>query len=141
MTLDELLLEQENDSVIDYNKLDLESLKTPKLHAKWYRYYVDEMKSYRVCEVQYAECKKDRFEYYMGKADPMVYQEEPLHEKKIKQDLEYYMSSDKKLNDANSKMVIQQMKINLIESFLKTLANRGFVIKNSIDYQKFKSGN
>ena len=55
-------------------------------------------------------------------------------------DLDRFMDSDRDYLDIHEKIEIQKEKINYLESIVKSLNTRGFLIKNIIDWRKFTSG-
>lgn len=140
MKLEDLTKEIETDSFIDNLILDAESIKVPKLYSKYYRYFIDELRTYKGIELTYSQKYKEKFQYYLGKAPDEVYEENPLQHKILKQDLDIYMNADPDLMDLKIKMDMQKIKIDMIESFIKSLNNRTFMIKNAIDFMKFKNG-
>ena len=57
-----------------------------------------------------------------------------------KLDLDRFLNSDKDMIDMQEKIEYQKEKINYLESIIKTVVNRNFLIKNIIDWRKFTSG-
>jgi hypothetical protein len=85
--------------------------------------------------------KKDRHEYYSGKADPEVYTVEPFPFKvRDKESMVRYLDADKKLTDMKLKTELYETMINYIEDILKVILNRTYQIKNAIEFQKFTAG-
>ncbi|USV40877.1 single stranded DNA-binding protein [Xanthomonas phage BUDD] len=140
MRLDELQAEIAQDSNVDNNKLDTESLRIPMLHSKYYNYFIAELRILKGVEQEYKRIKKERHQYYLGQASDDVYKEEPLQLKILRQDLELYLDADPKLSDLKSKYELQKMKTEMLEAFIKTLNTRNFLIKNSIEFLRFKNG-
>jgi hypothetical protein len=58
----------------------------------------------------------------------------------LKQDLSIYIDSDEDLQRIQAKIDIQKQKASFLESAIKTITNRGFLIKNAIDWERFKVG-
>jgi hypothetical protein len=58
----------------------------------------------------------------------------------LKQDLSIYMDADQDLQRIQAKIDIQKQKNSFLESAIKTISNRGFLIKNAIDWERFKVG-
>ena len=58
----------------------------------------------------------------------------------LKSDLSLYIDSDKDIINHNLKVAYQKEKIDFLESVIRTINNRGFQIKNAIDWEKFKVG-
>ena len=140
MPLDEIQAEIEKDSKIDNNKLDTESLCIPMLHSKYYNIFIAELRILKGVELEYRRIKKERHQYYLGQAKDEIYKEEPLQLKILRQDLELYLDADPILSDLKSKFEVQKMKTELVESFVKTLNTRNFLIKNALEFIRFKNG-
>lgn len=140
MNIDELTREIESDSVIDQTALDSEALKIPLLHAKYYKFFMEEVRTLRAHDLRFKELKRERTDYYLGKADDDVYQAEPLNHKVLKADLDLYLDSDSKLAQAQTKRDLQKAKVQMLEDFLKTINNRSFLISNAISWRKFQNG-
>ena len=58
----------------------------------------------------------------------------------LKSDLNTYIDSDTDIIKQTSKMDYQKEKINFLENIIRSINNRGFQIKNAIDWEKFKVG-
>ena len=140
MKADELLEMIAEDSEIDKNKLDLESLKVPSLYAKYYRLFMAEVRLLRATEQTVKDVKKTRSDFYLGKADDEVYKAEKLDFKVIKSDLDLYLEADKVYASAVARRDEQRMKVTMLEDFIKTLNNRSFLINSAINWQKFQAG-
>ena len=78
MNLDEIQSLWEQDSRIDQDNLHEESIKIPILHSKYYKIYNSILLLKKLEEGKYKELKKQKWEYYTGKADPEVYVENPF---------------------------------------------------------------
>lgn len=140
MKLEEIQTMIEEDSDLSESNLDRESLKIPYLHSKYYKIFLTEFKDLKRIEKELLKIKKERTEYYLGKASDEVYKTEPLDQKIIKQDLDLYLSSDDKFSEIQTQMFMQKTKVDMLEAFIKTLSNRGYLIKNAIEFIKFKNG-
>lgn len=140
MRLDEIQAEIAQDSNVDNNKLDTESLKIPLLHSKYYNIFLAELRILKGVESEYRRMKLERHKYYLGQASDEVYKEEPLQLKVLRQDLELYLDADPKLSDLKNKYEVQKMKTEMLEAFIKTLNTRNFLIKNALEFLRFKNG-
>jgi hypothetical protein len=130
----------EKDSVIDQSALDAESIRIPYLHSKWYGIFIDELKILKGIEQEWNRLVKEKTEYYLGKADDSVYEQKPLYHKVLKQDLDVYLKADDDLMKLEGKRSIQQIKVDMIEEFIKSINQRSFNIRNAIEFMKFKNG-
>ena len=83
-------------------------------------------------------------DYYKGDLNnPEDLQEidrEPWPKKVLKQDLRYHIESDKEMVDINIKVAYQEELVDVCQEIIKNINNRGFVIKNSIDFMRFTMG-
>ena len=140
MNLDEIQLSWEEDSKIDEDNLHTESTKIPSLHAKYYRILNNILLMKKLEENKFKQLKKEKWQYYTGKADPEVYIDKPFDHKVLRQDVDKYMDSDEDLIKVLNKIDYFQVMLNYLDSILKTINNRTFQIKNSIEWQKFIRG-
>ena len=58
----------------------------------------------------------------------------------LKADIPMYMDADQDIVNLSLKIGMQQEKIEFLESIIRTIINRGYIIKNAIDWQKFTMG-
>jgi hypothetical protein len=58
----------------------------------------------------------------------------------LKSDIPMYLDSDQEIINQSLKIGYQQEKIELLDSIIKTVMNRNFIIRNAIDWQKFTMG-
>lgn len=131
------------DCSIDRTALDTESLKIPSLHSKYYKIYLREKMQLKSDEHEYNIFFKTKHEYYTGKLSQEELSEygwQPF-QFVLKNDLSIYINSDKEITDKLLKLQLQREKVDLLESIIKTLNNRGFLIKNAVDFIKFCNGN
>ena len=140
MNLDEIQSLWEEDSKIDEDELHIESTKIPSLHAKYYRILNNILLLKKLEENKFKQLKKEKWQYYTGKADPDVYIEKPFDHKVLRQDVDKYMDADEDLIKVLSKIDYFQVMLNYLDSILKTINNRTYQIKNSIEWQQFIRG-
>ena len=140
MNLDEIQSLWEEDSKIDEDELHTESTKIPSLHAKYYRILNNILLLKKLEENKFKQLKKEKWQYYTGKADPEVYVEKPFDHKVLRQDVDKYMDADEDLIKITSKIDYYQIMLNYLDSILKTINNRTYQIKNSIEWQQFIRG-
>jgi hypothetical protein len=85
MTLEELQELADKDLKINDTELDLESIKTPQLHNKYLKFLTKYKLMLSRSETEYNILKREKWEYYTGKADPSVYAQRPFHLNYLKQ--------------------------------------------------------
>jgi len=140
MNLDEIQSLWEEDSKIDDDELHTESTKIPSLHAKYYRILNNILLLKKIEENKFKQLKKEKWQYYTGKADPEVYIDKPFDHKVLRQDVDKYMDADEDLIKVSSKIDYYQVMLSYLDSILKTINNRTYQIKNSIEWQQFIRG-
>ena len=140
MNIDKIHEMWECDSKIDPELLDEESIKIPQLHSKYLKHLSDVKLLKIKKEMEYKVLLREKFEYYTGKADEEVYKEKPFDLKILKQDLSLYMESDTDIQALLARINYYEEIMFFLDKVLHCLNNRGFQIKNSIDWQKFMQG-
>lgn len=140
MTLEELQQAIDKDLQINDTELDLESLKTPQLHNK----YLKHLNNYKLltsrAQTDYSTMKREKWEYYTGKAPAEVYALKPFDLKILKTDIDKYLESDEDLQKLKQKVDYLQTTVDYLDRTIRLISNRGFTIKNAIDWRKFTSG-
>ena len=140
MKLEDIQAEIEADSEINNTNLDHESLRIPQLHSKYYKMYLTEVRILKGIESDFRRKKLDCVLYYTGQATDDKYKERPLHKKVLKQEVDLFLDADVELSELKNKYEMQKLKAEMLEAFIKTLNTRNFLIKNAIDWIKFKNG-
>lgn len=129
------------DSEINIDDLHNESLKVSTLHSKYYEIYNNISLLRKRSESQYKIKKLERYNYYNGKADPEVYKNEPFPYKvRDKESMQRYLDADEKLSEMLMKIDYYDVMLKYLEEIIKTISNRTYQIKNSIEFLKFQSG-
>lgn len=143
MKLESIFELWDQDSKINREDLSDESLRISTLHSKYHKIYTQERLTLRKYEHELKQLKLDKYEFYtQGPTKETMekgWQLPPVG-KVIRSDVDKYMDADKDIIELSLKVGVQHEKIELLESILKTIHNRGFQIKNAIDWIKFTSG-
>lgn len=143
MNIDEILDAWQTDASMDPTEIGKESVKTAKLHHKYLQMLIEERLVMKKIKVKYRRLYKEKWEYYLGLMSQEQLNErgwEPMLLKVLKQDVSTYIEADEQVSELQLKMDYQEEKIEALESIIKTINNRGFQIKNYIDWEKFKTG-
>ena len=140
MTLDELKAQVLLDLSVDNEHLDTESLKNQEIKAK----YLDYKTRYELllfkAKGDYKRLYREKWEYYGGKSDAKIYISKPFDLKVLKTDLSVYITSDDEVIDAENKIGYLETVVDYIKGVIKSVDNRGWDIKNSIEWKKFEAG-
>ena len=143
MKLESIFENWEQDSKIDKMELGDESLRISTLHHKYHKFYTNERLMLRQLEADLKTLKLEKFEFYTQgptkETQERGWQLPPIG-KVIRSDAQQYVDADKDIVNLSLRIGIQHEKIELLESILKTLHNRGFQIKTALDWIKFTNG-
>ena len=143
MKIEDIFEEWNKDSEIDRTELGDEALRIPKLHHKYFQIYSVEKLLLRKYESEMKVLKLDKYEFYtQGPNEETQAKGWDLPAKGLilKTDIPMYMEADKHIIELSLKIGLQQEKIDLLESIIKSLSNRGYNIRAAIDWQKFTMG-
>ena len=141
INLDKIQSMWQEDCKIDIDNMHEESIKVPQLHSKYHEILNNLILLRTKAQKIQKSVRHERYEYYSGKADPEVYEQEPFPKKvRDKDALIRYMDADDRVSDANLKVEYYDVLINYTESILKQISNRTYQIKNSIEWHKFQAG-
>jgi|TARA_R110000824_G_scaffold96629_3_gene231319 hypothetical protein len=143
MNLEELRNMSKTDLVMDETELDIESLKTPQLHNKYLIFYTDEKLILGKMKSDLYRLKKDKWLYYTGKMSQEELNEmdwEPFSLNILKTDIDKFTNADNDIILLNNKILLQQEKVDYLESIIKIVNNRQWNIRSAIDWIKFTNG-
>ena len=140
MNLEELQTQAEKDLKIDDTELDRESLATPILHAKYLKHFSTYSLMLTKAKSEYSVLYKNKWLFYTGKADPEEYKESNFELKVLRQDVGTFIEADEEIIKQTQKVYYLKTVCNYLENTLKQVNNRGFQIKNAIDWKKFTEG-
>ena len=140
MDLEKLQEQADKDLKINDTELDLESLKTPQLHNQYMKYLTKYKLMLSRAETEYSVMKKDKWEYYTGKADASVYAQKPFDLKILRTDIDKYIEADEELIRGKQKCEYLSTCVDYLDKTIRQISNRTFTIKNAIDWQRFTSG-
>lgn len=141
MNLEKIQEMWEADSRMDMDNLHDESLKIPQLHQKYYTLYTTIKLLKTKSTDTLNKTRLERYNYYSGKAPAEAYVEEPFPYKvRDKESMSLHLNSDEKLSKIKLKVDYYDVMIDYLEDILRMIHNRGYQIKNSVDYLKFQAG-
>src|SRR5210317_2524515 len=125
---------------INDTELDLESLKTPQLHNEFMKHLTKYKLMLSRAETEYNIMKKDKWEYYTGKADASVYAEKPFDLKILRNDIDKYLHSDDEYIKAKQKVDYLSTIVDYLDRTIRQIQSRDWNIRNAIEWRKFTSG-
>ena len=139
MKIEDIVDEWNKDCEMDATELGKESVSVPLIHNKYLKIYMGERAQEKRMFAQRNKLKRKLTEYYLGEMDKDELEEfgrEQFYKKLLKNEIDMYIESDDDFIDLNLKLALQQEKVNYLDSILKSINNRGFQIKNAIDWYR-----
>jgi hypothetical protein len=143
MTFEELQQEIEKDLAFDETQLDTESLRIPQLHNKYLKHLYSERLVLKKLRNDIGELTRLKHEYYTGRIDETTLKEkgwEPFQLRVLKNDVPMYLDGDKDILKLRGRIQLQEERVDFIEATVKYISNRGWLIRNAIDWKKFLGG-
>ena len=143
MSIDEILEQRQQDTKIDRTELGDEALNIPKLHHKYFKIFTNERLNLRKLESELKQLKLDKYEFLTQGPNEETKDKGwrlPAKGMILKGDIPMYLEADQDIINLSLKIGLQQEKIELLDSIIKSIMNRNFVIKNAIDWNRFTMG-
>lgn len=144
MTIEEILKEWDIDSEMDDNHIDNESIKVPKLHAKYIRHLIQAKLKNTKIQNEFNLLKKTKFRYYRGELSRDELTELNWQQwqgvKPMKNEMEQFLDGDTDLNNIKVKIEYLNSMVYLLESILGQIKARDWQLKNVLEYKKFIAG-
>ena len=131
------------DSQIDSTELGIESLKIPQIHSKYLTILSDVKLLLTKQQSDLAVLKLRKWKIYTGKASQEELEswgEEPCSFTLLKSDVEQFVEADSKVIELKAKIAVSEVKLRMVEEFIKSVNNRNFMIKSAIEWQKMMNG-
>ena len=132
-----------SDCSIDDTELSRESVKIPQLHNKYLILYSNEKLKFKEIKFLFSGLIKRKRDYYSGRMSVEELEAadwEPFRIKLLKADVQEYIDADEDVIESKKLFALQEEKVNYLESIVKGLTTRGYLIKNAIDWKRFTEG-
>lgn len=131
------------DAEIDETNLSGEGSNIPKLHSKYYKLYFRAVIKTQKMKADLKVLERDKMEYYNGSmaAEDLKdrgWKPNPL--KILRSDMDKYIQSDKDIIELCLKIDYYTSLSKFLEDIIKQINNRNFILKNMVDFLKFKNG-
>lgn len=132
------------DAEIDEHDIHHEAIKVSKLHAKYSKIYTEESIRLHKLRNDLAALKSTKYEYYSGDLNGTEELKtlgwEPWRKTNLKSEIPRLLDADKDILQLLGSIGIQSEKVSLLESILKTIQNRGYLLSTAVNYMKFQAG-
>ena len=146
MDLQKILSEWKSDSQIEFNKLDVSSQETPKLHAKYLELYTTAKLKLKDAEFKQKFLLKEKWLYYNGKipVETVIqrgWNPDPFDGLKIlKGEMDHYYNTDPEIVASEQQIAYLKEVVNTLKEIMDHVKWRHSTIKNMIDWKKFEAG-
>ena len=131
MTLEQLHKTWSADATVDRTELGEEAIKIPQLHSKYFKLYSQERLTLRKLLEESKSLQLDLHSYFQGSLDYERLRELGWEQNDhiiLKADIQMHIDANQDWINSNLKIAYQKEKVDLLESILKSLNNRGFNI-------------
>jgi hypothetical protein len=143
MTFEELQDEWDQDSTLNSTNIGEESIRTPKLHAKYLRIHSKEKMKLLSLQHRYKILRGEKKEFFINPTKEVMQEKNwkiPERGKILKSDIESFLDIDPEILDLELKIGVQQEKVEYLKSILQSINGRSFIIKNFIEERKWLQG-
>jgi len=138
--IEDIISSWREDCKLDDTELDIEALKIPNLHAKYLKLLAENRVKLRALRIKQKQLNQTLYDYYKGDLnnpeDLATINRDPWPKTVLKQDMSMYVDSDNDMVKMNSKIAMQEEIVGVCEEILKSINNRGFQIKNAIEWRR-----
>lgn len=131
------------DSKIDDLTVDSEVIRISSLHAKYIEYLTTERSMLRSLQIQRRGFERKLRDYYLGTStseDLAVLNRTPALEKILKNEVHIFINADKIILDLDTKITMQEEKVDVLLDIMKQINQRNFHFNNIIAWRKLMAG-
>ncbi len=143
MDIETLYKEWAKDGEIDQIDISKSTRDIPKLHNKYFRWYVEEGLKLKKLKAEYKILCKLKNEWYRGEMDDeelKLHGWKPQPLKILRTDVPQYIESDTDVIKLSLKIGFQEEIVAYLESIIKHISNRNFLLKTIVDWERFRTG-
>lgn len=143
ITIEQIESNWARDCKIDTTDLTSSSARQYELHSKYHKVLNQIKKKYRITEAAKKKLINLKTDYYEGNLPAIQLKElgwEPNKRRIFKQDLDRILEADQDIISANLELGEIKDMIDYLESILRMIQQKQFVIKNIIEDKKFVNG-
>lgn len=143
MDIETLYKEWAVDGEIDQVDISKSTRDIPKLHNKYFRWYVEEGLKLKKLKAEHKILCKLKAEWYRGEMDDEDLKQhgwKPQPLKILRADVPQYIESDVDVIRLSLKIGLQEEIVAYLESIIKHISNRNFLLKTIVDWERFRTG-
>lgn len=143
MSIEKLYEEWGKDGEIDQMNVSKAATDVPKLHNKYFRWYVEEGLKLKKLKAEYKILYKLKGEWYRGELDEEELKQhgwKPQPLKILRADVPQHLEADVEVVKLSLKIGLQEEIVAYLESIVKQINNRNFLLKTIVDWERFRTG-
>lgn len=143
LSFENLREEWSKDATIDDSELDTESLRVPRLIAKWVDHLAVLRLTMKKKETELKRLRYLKWRWYLGKMDQEELEQlgwDQNDEKIMRKEVDLVLEADKELLELQGKVDYARERVRFVESCVKELNARNWTIRNAIEWRKFTQG-
>jgi hypothetical protein len=143
MDIETLYKEWATDGEIDQVDISKSTRDIPRLHNKYFRWYVEEGLKLKKLKAEYKILCKLKTEWYRGELDDEELKQhgwKPQPLKLLRTDVPQYLEADPDVVKLSLKIGLQEEIVAYLESIIKHISNRNFLLKTIVDWERFRTG-
>jgi len=143
MSIEKLYEEWSKDGEIDQMNVSKAATDVPKLHNKYFRWYVEEGLKLKKLKAEYKILYKLKGEWYRGELDEEELKQhgwKPQPLKILRADVPQHLEADVDIVKLSLKIGLQEEIVAYLESIVKQINNRNFLLKTIVDWERFRTG-
>lgn len=142
MTLEEIWSQWKTDSNIDITQLEINQQDISKLHVKYLRYRGEENFKMKKLEADLRTLKRDKYEHYTeGASKETQNWHLPPRGKIVKTDAkDWYVEADEDVNKKQLEIDYQAEKVYTLDSIIRMIHNRHYLLQNIHERLKWIGG-
>lgn len=132
-------------SYIDENRqvtddISYEAKKIPIIHGKLLAMRSTEFLTLKSLQLDLKKVTFQRWLFYSGKAETKQYKEENFDLKVLRGDINIFLEADDNIQTIQSKIAVQEAKLEVLNEAVKAINTRQFLLKNMLEYQRMIAG-
>lgn len=143
MDITKIFEEWDKDGAIDQGNISRTATDIPKIHNKYFRFYVEEGLKLKKLRAEYKILVRLKTEWYKGDLDEeemKIHGWKPQPLKILRADIPQYIESDPDIIKKTLIVGLQEEVVGYLESIVKQINNRNFILKTIVDFEKFRTG-
>lgn len=143
MTLNDIINHWDTDANINKDEIIAEGVKIPRLHNKYWKFYLTESAIHRTLESNLKTLEYNKWLLYSGKLskeelDALGWEQCDI--KSLKADIPRMLEADTDVLKIKGQIGVQKDKIDYLKAIIQSISNRSFIFGHIIEAKKMEIG-